>query len=82
MPELHLDKSFLKTIKSMAKAYKHSLICTGCPLAPLIRSYPNMSCRQITVSISNYSIKPITMEGVERAIDYNNEKRISQAILQ
>lgn len=82
MPELHLDKNFLKTIKSMAKAYKHSLICTGCPLAPLICSYPNMNCRQITVSISNYSTKPITMEGLKRTIDYNNEKRISQAVLQ
>lgn len=82
MSKLHLDKNFLKTIKSMAKVFKHSLICTGCPLAPLIRSYPNMSCRQITVSISNYSIKPITMEGLKRTIDYNNEKRISQAVLQ
>lgn len=66
----------------MAKVFKHSLICTGCPLAPLIRSYPNMSRRQITLSISNYSIKPITMEGLKRTIDYNNEKRISQAVLQ
>ena len=75
MSKLHLDKNFLKTIKSMAKTYKHSLICTGCPLVPLRRSYPNMSCRQITVSISNYSTKPITMEGLERTIDYNNEKK-------
>ena len=82
MPELYLDKNFLKTIKPVAKVFKHSLICTGCPLATLIRSYPNMSCRQITVSISNYSIKPITMEGLKRTIDYNNEKRISQAVLQ
>ena len=72
MPEFHLDKSFLKTIKSMAKAYKHSLICTGCPLAPLRHAYPHMNCRQITVSISNYSTKPLTMEGVERAIEYND----------
>ena len=75
MPELHLDKSFLKTIKSMAKAYKHGLICAGCPLVPLKHAYPHMNCRQITVGISNYSTKPLTMEGVERAIDYNNEKK-------
>ena len=75
MSKLHLDKNFLKTIKSMAKTYKHSLICTGCPLVPLRRSYPSMNCRQITVSISNYSTKPITMEGLERTIDYNNEKK-------
>lgn len=75
MSKLHLDKNFLKTIKSMAKTYKHSLICTDCPLVPLRRSYPSMNCKQITVSISNYSIKPITMEGLERTIDYNNEKK-------
>lgn len=75
MSKLHLDKNFLKTIKSMAKTYKHSLICTGCPLVPLRRLYPSMNCRQITVSISNYSTKPITMEGLERTIDYNNEKK-------
>lgn len=75
MSKLHLDKNFLKTIKPVAKVFKHSLICTVCPLVPLRRSYPSMNCRQITVSISNYSTKPITMEGLERTIDYNNEKK-------
>ena len=75
MSELHLDKNFLKTIKSMAKAYKHSLICACCPLAPLRHAYPNMNCRQIAVGISNYSTKPLTMEGLKRTIDYNNEKK-------
>ena len=59
----------------MAKVFKHSLICTGCPLAPLIRSYPNMSRRQLLISISNYSIKPITMEGLERTIEYNRRRK-------
>ena len=76
MPELHLDKNFLETIKPMAKSYKHSLICTGCPLAPLRHLYTYMNCRQITVGVSNYSIKPITMEGLERTIEYNRSKSI------
>ena len=80
MSKFHLDKNFLKTIKSMAKAYKYSLICAGCPLAPLRHAYPNMNCRQITVGISSYSTKPLTMEGVERAIDYNEKKNISGCI--
>lgn len=80
MYEFHLDKSFLKTIKSMAKTYKRNLICTGCPLATLRHSYPNMSCRQIVVGVSNYSSKPITMEGVERTIYYNRRKGIPGCI--
>jgi len=80
MSELNLNKNFLKTIKSMAKTYKHSLICTGCPLAPLRRSYPNMSCRHLLVSISKYSAKPITMEGLERTIEYNKKKNIQGCV--
>lgn len=80
MPVLHLDKSFLKTIKPMAKTYKRNLICTGCPLATLRHIYTNMSCRQLVVSVSNYSTKPITMEDLERTIFYNRKKGISGCV--
>jgi len=77
MSELNLNKNFLKTIKSMAKTYKYKLICTGtgCPLIPLRHAYPHMSCRQILVSISKYSSKPLAMEEVERTIGYNRRRK-------
>ena len=75
MSEFHLDKKLLKTIKSMAKEYRHNLICSGCPLEPLRRTYRNLSCRQLVVSISNYSSKPLTAEGVDKTIEYNKSKK-------
>ena len=75
MSEFHPDKKLLKTIKSMAKEYRHNLICSGCPLEPLRQKYKRLSCRQLLISISNYSSKRLTAEGVDKTIEYNRSKK-------
>lgn len=75
MSEFHLDKKLLKTIKSMAKEYRHNSICSGCPLEPLRHKHKKLSCRQLLISISNYSSKHLTAEGVDKTIEYNRSRK-------